>query len=115
MSRAVLEVDLEATLKAYKRRLEESFGERLVSLRLFGSRARGDAELDSDADVAVVIRGLTDSEREQAVTLAFDTWRDNGYRGPLPSPLVWSQAQVLDRRRAERRLVLDIETQGIPL
>ncbi len=39
------------------RRLRARFGDRYVRLILFGSRARGDNAPDSDADVAVVLRG----------------------------------------------------------
>jgi antitoxin ChpS len=38
-----------------KRRLEHRFSDRFVALYLFGSRARGDHEPDSDVDVAVVL------------------------------------------------------------
>jgi antitoxin ChpS len=39
------------------RKLRARFGDRYVRLILFGSRARGDNAPDSDADVAVVLRG----------------------------------------------------------
>ncbi|MHA1710622.1 MAG: nucleotidyltransferase domain-containing protein, partial [Candidatus Freyarchaeota archaeon] len=39
-------------------RLLSSFGDRLVSLVVFGSVARGDARRDSDLDLLVVIDGL---------------------------------------------------------
>jgi len=38
--------------------LRESFGERLVAVVLYGSRARGDAREESDWDFVVVARGL---------------------------------------------------------
>lgn len=44
-------------LSDLKRRLQRRYGERFAGLYLFGSRARGDAEPDSDVDVAVVLRG----------------------------------------------------------
>jgi predicted nucleotidyltransferase len=107
--------DLLSTLEHYRRQLEDRFGDRLVSLRLFGSQAQGDAAEDSDADVAVVIRELTEAERQLAVRWGFDAWQRAGQRGPLPSPLVWSLAERADRIRAERRIALDIEREGIPL
>ena len=42
-------------LQDFKRRLEARFGDKLNSVYLFGSRARGDHRPDSDADVAVVL------------------------------------------------------------
>ena len=44
--------------------LEQLYGERLVRLVLFGSRARGDADPDSDIDVLVVLRGPVESYQE---------------------------------------------------
>lgn len=107
--------DLERTLKEYRRLLEIEFGPRLRSLRLFGSRARGDAEEDSDADVSVVVDRLTEAERTQVVDLALDAWRNAGYRGPLVSPLPWSDAEEQMQRAAERRIALDVDREGIPL
>ncbi len=48
-------MDLDEALRELKRELEALYGERLKGLYLFGSRARGDAEPDSDVDVAVVL------------------------------------------------------------
>ncbi len=41
--------------------LREAFGDRLVSVVLFGSHARGEATPESDVDIFLVIRGLPDS------------------------------------------------------
>ena len=46
-----------AALRRLDRRLRARFGRNYVKLILFGSRARGDNKPDSDADVAVVLRG----------------------------------------------------------
>lgn len=51
-----------------RRRLEETYGNRLVRLVLFGSQARGDAGPDSDIDVLVVLRGPLDFGTESRRT-----------------------------------------------
>lgn len=84
-------------------------------MRLFGSRARGDADVDSDADVSVVVDGLSEAERAHVVDLAFDAWKTTGCRGPLISPLPWSDAEQEARRKTERRIALDIDREGVPL
>ena len=79
------------------------------------SRARGDADVDSDADVSVVVDGLTEAERVRVIDLALCAWRNTGCRGPLISPLTWSDAEQERRRRSERRIALDIDRDGVPL
>jgi len=58
-------MDLDEALRQLKRELEELYGERLKGLYLFGSRARGDAEPDSDVDVAVVLDDPPPSRKER--------------------------------------------------
>ena len=55
LNRRVIEPELVALLADLKRRLERRFGDRFVALYLFGSRARGDHDPDSDVDVAVIL------------------------------------------------------------
>jgi len=103
-----------AVARAYRQLLGERFGERVQNVRVFGSHARGDADADSDVDVAVVIRGLTEVERTDAIDLAFRAWKIH----PSPqilSPLVWSEAELEDRVRRERRIAHDILSEGIPV
>jgi uncharacterized protein len=47
-------------LKRFRAALDRLYGDRLERVVLFGSRARGDARDDSDYDIAVFIRDLTD-------------------------------------------------------
>ncbi len=46
---------IEELLKAVKEGLESLYGERLVGLHLFGSRARGEATAESDVDLLIVL------------------------------------------------------------
>jgi predicted nucleotidyltransferase len=115
MRAPVQPIELEESLQRYRWHLASAFGARLRSLRLFGSRARGDADVDSDADVSVVIDALTEEERTRVIDLALSAWRDAGCRGPLISPLPWSDVEYNRRLQAERRIVLDIEREGIAI
>lgn len=47
-------------LNLLKSQLQTLWGDRLVHLILFGSRARGDAQPDSDIDVAIVLKNFCD-------------------------------------------------------
>jgi predicted nucleotidyltransferase len=47
-------------LARFRAALDTLFGDRLERVVLFGSRARGDANAESDYDVAVFLRDMTD-------------------------------------------------------
>lgn len=68
-------IDVDAALAAFARAARTHYGERLVRLALFGSRARGDHRPDSDADVAVILVGDDWSfwaEKAELAALAYD-------------------------------------------
>jgi uncharacterized protein len=56
------------------------YGERIERVVLFGSRARGDAREDSDYDVAVFLRDMTDrfAEMDRLADLGTDILNETG-------------------------------------
>jgi uncharacterized protein len=100
-----IEPEIAALLADLERRLERRFGERFVALYLFGSRARGDHDPDSDVDVAVVL----DQEMPQPFDVTreiledtYDLLLDTGYhiqpwpleKGSLEDPLSHPYPQI---------------------
>lgn len=67
-------------LKRFRAALDELYGERIERVVLFGSRARGDAHEDSDYDVAVFLRDLTDrwQEVDRIVPVVTDILYEDG-------------------------------------
>ena len=67
-------------LRRLRQELERRYGERLARLILFGSRARGDAQPDSDWDVAVVLKGYDGNLEEVSLLsdLGFDLMLETG-------------------------------------
>ncbi len=84
----------------------------LLAVRLFGSRARGEGNEDSDLDVAFVV---TPAGRERRYAI-YDAAYDIGLRhGVSLAPFVITE-ELLKRLRARgRRIALDLDREGIPL
>jgi len=103
---------IRAALQSYALRLREVFGDRLQSIRLFGSHARGEANEDSDVDVLVLIEGLADTEiglaAGEVATVIVET-------GMSLTPLVMSTERFKMLLDQERLIALDIEREGIVL
>ena len=55
---------IDPILQRYRAALTELYGDRIERVVLFGSRARGDANPDSDYDVALFLKGLADKWAE---------------------------------------------------
>ena len=67
-------------LKGFRAALNEMYGERIERVVLYGSRARGDAQADSDYDVAVFLRDMPDriAEMNRLADLATDILYSEG-------------------------------------
>jgi predicted nucleotidyltransferase len=97
-------------LRELKRSLKSFLGDQLVSMVLFGSRARGDYHDQSDMDVAVIVRGLTRRLKGQILDEVAKLELD--HHTPL-SVLVFSDEEFNHLKKRERRIALDIEREGI--
>lgn len=69
----MMDRQLKLILDDLRGRLESLYGDRLVSLVLFGSQARRDATPESDVDVLVVLKGPVNPYEENRRTNALIT------------------------------------------
>src|SRR5687767_14730406 len=69
-------------LRLFKQKLVVAFPGRLEELKLFGSKARGDAGADSDVDVLVVLRTGSGQDELRICDLAAETLAARGWISP---------------------------------
>lgn len=108
----VSEEQVRTALAVLKERLTGFLGDSLVKLALYGSRARGDHDPDSDVDVAVIVRGLDRDLKKRIYEMVAEIEVD---RLVALSTLVLSESDYQSLLARERRTALDIEEEGIPL
>lgn len=106
--------EVAAALESFRQLVRLRFGERLRELTVFGSRARGDAREDSDVDLLVVVDGLSESERGEVFDLAWHAAMA-GEEYVVLAPIPYSSERAAELRRLQRRLMREIDSQGIPL
>ena len=94
-------------------RLKAKVGERLPLSRvvLFGSRARGDSEPDSDMDVLVVLDGPVSREFEEYVR--FCAWELSYENGVVIFPLAVSRTEWEEGLMSASSLALAVRKEGI--
>ena len=100
-------------LDAFVTGLRARFGSRLVSVRLFGSYARGEAHEESDVDCLVLLDRVDLADDRAVTDLSGDlTWQIGGV---VISPLIMSADRFEAWKASERRNPTRIEREGIRL
>ncbi|MBU4360328.1 nucleotidyltransferase domain-containing protein [Patescibacteria group bacterium] len=52
-------------IKEFKKKLKEELGEQIVEIKLFGSKARGDFNKNSDIDILIVLKDDTERNKDK--------------------------------------------------
>ncbi|OGG49932.1 MAG: hypothetical protein A3F84_08890 [Candidatus Handelsmanbacteria bacterium RIFCSPLOWO2_12_FULL_64_10] len=100
-------------VQEFVRRALEAYPDAIESIRLFGSKARGDARPDSDIDLLVVVR---DEEQEQdaaekLVDIAYDLLEEYHYHSVL-SIKTLPKRRVPQNRLSGDPFVKNIQREG---
>ena len=96
-------------LRRFRAAVAEIYGDRLERVVLFGSRARGEAGADSDYDVAVFLRDMSDraAELDRLADIATDIlYRPDGrgefiHATPYPAGAYAERTPLMHEIRAE--------------
>jgi len=99
-------------LTEFIRRIQEQLDGILLSVHLFGSKARGEGTPESDIDVLIVVRDASWEIRKRILHLAADICLE--YDLNL-SPRVWSLPHFYEMQRLQSLLYQNIQREGIEL
>ena len=104
-----------SALREFDRKLRERFGRSYVRSILFGSRARGDSQPDSDADVAVILRGRIENRWSVKRQIIEDTYQILLETGLYIQPWPLEEGELDDPEQSSNPdLVRNILREGIP-
>lgn len=102
--------ELEA-IKELKRRLKETYGEKLKEIRLFGSKARGDFDPESDIDIFLLFNSDIDWKFENEVwDLAYEI--DLQF-GVLFNVIIFSTKQLKDPKMRILPFFRSVKKEGV--
>jgi predicted nucleotidyltransferase len=107
---AYLEPNELQALNDLKRSLDHDF--QLVDLRLYGSKARGTADADSDIDVMIELEELTPTFYDRVFDLVFDV---NLQHGVFISAVLFGRKELEEGPMSASPLFKAIERDGVHL
>jgi predicted nucleotidyltransferase len=101
-----------AALDGYLANLHRQYGDRLVRVVLFGSKARGDFDVESDLDVLVVLHDGDWRLRDGVALAAFEPMIENGV---VLSPLIVDIADYVWWPKHDAPIYRNICAEGVEL
>ena len=104
-----------AGLMTFVERLRQRYGDDLLRVVLFGSKARGDFDVESDLDLLVVVRVADGCYRQTWSEIADIAWQVELDYGIVTSLIVKDQADYAKMRGHPLLLARNIERDGIEL
>jgi len=104
----------EKALSEFKDRLLKKFGLRIVLIKLYGSRARGERHWYSDIDVLVVVKRVTKKFKEGVLDIECEIDDKYGYKSHISSTeMSLAKYKWMIRRRWP--FIVNVEEDGIEL
>ena len=100
--------ELEA-LRKLKDALARDF--QLVELRLFGSKARGDSDPESDIDVLIILKDINREIRKRVSVLCCDLSIDHHV---VITPILYSLSEFNSGRTRVTPFYRNVEREGVP-
>ena len=107
-----LTINEQAALSALVSRLREQCGDKLLRVVLFGSKARGDSDAESDLDVLILVNDGDWRFQDAVALVAFDPMIEYGV---VLSPLVVNDADYRWWQEHHAPIYRNVSAEGIEL
>lgn len=107
-----LSVHEQAMLTDFLSSLQQVYGSDLLAIILFGSKARGQSDDESDIDLAIILTDVDPDVRRDIRHLATDAWLEYGV---YLSTRVWRLAHWQQLQTAQTALYQNIRQDGVLL
>ncbi|MEW6356797.1 MAG: nucleotidyltransferase domain-containing protein [Planctomycetota bacterium] len=101
-------------IRDFRRRLSPDAAKRLRGIRIFGSRARGAADPDSDLDLLVLVDHWDAQIEEQIEDAAYAVMQEDDFRVIL-SLKIFSEKEFSDLARRGWSFFRTVQREGIPV
>ncbi len=96
----------------YVAQIRDRFPDRILTVTLFGSKARGDGDTESDIDLLVLVDVEDDDLRDKLWQIASDISLEHGI---VLSTRIFAQSRWTDTRQPHLPLYRAVAAEGIPL
>jgi len=110
--RILIETREKQTAEALVENLITKFGEQILVVVLFGSRARGDADDESDMDILIIMSEVDSKTRRQIRFIATEIWLEHGI---FLSTSILSLTHWRELQKLETALYRNIQDDGLVL
>jgi len=98
-------------ITSFVKKLREKLGEEIVSIRLFGSKIRGDFTKDSDIDIFILVK-----KRKEVRDKVSDIAADYFFETNIPlSPVVYSLYEYKKNKELGSFFFENVEREGVIL
>ena len=98
-------------IKAFVKELKEKLGNEIITIRIFGSKVRGDFEKDSDIDIFILVKRKGDV-RDEISDIAAEYFFK--YNVPL-APVVYSLLEYEKNKELGSFFFEQVEKEGVAL
>jgi len=99
-------------LADFRKSLTRKFPGEVLSLKLFGSKARGDFHKESDIDVLIILKKKSKKVEDFILDLTLELLRKYGI---LISPIIFSKKEVSEYKKIPSIFLQIVEREAIPL